>query len=56
MKMFFKEDIVPTHVDKVFYFMAPAIAAGTAMMALAVVPVGPTSPPPRPGASHLRRR
>src|SRR5438874_634126 len=45
-KIFLKEDIVPAHVDKLFFMMAPGIAAGTALMALAVVPLGPTAPPP----------
>jgi len=47
-KLFFKEDIVPTHVDKLFYFVAPCIAVGTALLAFAVVPFGPSSAPPSP--------
>ncbi len=46
LKIFLKEDIVPAHVDKLFFMLAPGIAAGTALMALAVVPLGPTIPPP----------
>src|SRR5437016_2403222 len=46
LKIFLKEDIVPAHVDKLFFMLAPGIAAGTALMALAVVPLGPTVPPP----------
>src|SRR5438270_10869727 len=45
-KIFLKEDIVPGHVDKLFFMLAPGIAAGTALLALAVVPLGPTVPPP----------
>jgi NADH-quinone oxidoreductase subunit H len=45
-KIFLKEDIVPAHVDKLFFMLAPGIAAGTALLALAVVPLGPTVPPP----------
>jgi NADH-quinone oxidoreductase subunit H len=45
-KIFLKEDIIPAHVDKLFFLCAPGIAAGTALMALAVVPLGPTVPPP----------
>ena len=41
-KIFLKEDIIPAHVDKLFFLCAPGIAAGTALMALAVVPLGPT--------------
>src|SRR5438270_10457897 len=47
-KIFLKEDIIPAHVDKLFFMLAPGIAAGTALMALAVVPLGPTTPPPEP--------
>jgi NADH-quinone oxidoreductase subunit H len=46
VKMFIKEDIIPNHVDKVFYVAAPAIATATALLAFAIVPFGPTSPPP----------
>jgi len=49
-KIFLKEDIVPAHVDKLFFMTAPGIAAGTALLALAVVPLGPTVPPPAPVA------
>jgi NADH-quinone oxidoreductase subunit H len=43
-KMFFKEDIIPSHVDKAFYLIAPCVAAGTALLAFAVIPFGPTGP------------
>src|SRR5262249_9761859 len=43
-KMFFKEDIIPTHVDKIFYLVAPCVATGTALLAFAVIPFGPTHP------------
>ena len=49
-KIFLKEDITPAHVDKLFFRLAPGIAAGTALLALAVVPLGPTVPPPQPVA------
>jgi NADH-quinone oxidoreductase subunit H len=45
-KIFLKEDIVPAHVDKLFFMLAPGIAAGTALLALAVLPLGPAAPPP----------
>jgi len=48
VKMFIKEDIIPNHVDKVFYIIAPAIATATALIAFAIVPFGPTTPPPEP--------
>lgn len=49
-KLFLKEDITPTHVDKLFYFIAPCIAVGTALMAFSVVPFGPSTAPPSPVA------
>jgi len=48
VKMFLKEDIIPSHVDKVFFILAPAIATATALLAFAVVPFGPTMPAPGP--------
>jgi NADH-quinone oxidoreductase subunit H len=48
LKIFLKEDIIPAHVDKLFFVLAPGIAAGTALLALAVVPLGPAVPPPQP--------
>jgi len=50
-KMFLKEDIIPSHVDRVFYLLAPSIALATALLALAVVPFGSTVAPPAPQAS-----
>jgi NADH-quinone oxidoreductase subunit H len=47
-KMFLKEDVIPAHVDKVFFLLAPMVAFGTAMLAIAVVPVGGTVPAPPP--------
>lgn len=47
-KFFLKEEVVPDHVDKVFYLLAPAVAVATALMALAVVPFGATTPVPDP--------
>jgi NADH-quinone oxidoreductase subunit H len=46
IKFILKEEIIPGHVDKVFYMIAPAVAVSTALMAFAVVPFGPTSAPP----------
>lgn len=48
VKLLIKEDIIPSHVDRVFYLLAPGIAAATALLAFAVVPFGPTTPPPLP--------
>ncbi|HEX5272027.1 MAG TPA: NADH-quinone oxidoreductase subunit NuoH [Gemmataceae bacterium] len=46
VKFLLKEDIIPSHVDKLFFLIAPAIAVGTATFAFAVVPFGPTTTPP----------
>ncbi len=45
LKFLLKEDIIPDHVDKLLYLLAPAIAISTALLAFAVVPFGPTSVP-----------
>jgi NADH-quinone oxidoreductase subunit H len=45
-KFILKEELIPGHVDKVFYMVAPAIAVSTALLAFAVVPFGPTTAPP----------
>jgi NADH-quinone oxidoreductase subunit H len=47
-KFFLKEEVIPSHVDKIFYIMAPAVAVGTALLSLAIVPFGATTPPPNP--------
>jgi NADH-quinone oxidoreductase subunit H len=47
-KFFLKEEVIPDHVDRVFYLLAPAVAVGTALLALAVVPFGATTPAPDP--------
>ncbi|MSS71287.1 MAG: NADH-quinone oxidoreductase subunit NuoH [Candidatus Latescibacteria bacterium] len=44
LKFMFKEDIIPPHVNKVVYVMAPAIILAPALMTLAVVPFGDTIP------------
>ena len=48
IKFFLKEDIIPKHVDRVFYFLAPAVGVATAMLAFSIVPFGPSVPPPGP--------
>ncbi len=47
-KMFLKEDVIPAHVDRIFFLLAPMVAFGTAMLSIAVVPVGSTVPVPQP--------
>jgi NADH-quinone oxidoreductase subunit H len=40
LKLLFKEDILPDHVNKAFYVIAPAISLMPALATLAVVPFG----------------
>jgi len=47
-KMFLKEEVIPSHVDKIFFVLAPVLAFSTAFLALAVVPLGSTKAPPAP--------
>ena len=42
-KFLMKEDIIPAHVDKFLFVIAPTISVFTTMLALAVVPLGPTT-------------
>ncbi len=46
LKFLLKEQVIPNHVDKLFYMIAPAIAMSTALLAFAVVPFGPTAAAP----------
>lgn len=48
IKLLLKEEVIPPHVDKVLYVIAPAISVFTAMMAFAVVPFGPVNDPTVP--------
>jgi NADH-quinone oxidoreductase subunit H len=41
LKLPLKEDIVPTTVDKLVFFIAPIIAATMSFVAFAIIPVGP---------------
>jgi NADH-quinone oxidoreductase subunit H len=50
LKFFLKEQVVPDHVNKVLYFLAPSIAMITTMLAFAVVPFGSTPTPENPTA------
>ncbi len=38
-KMFFKEEVIPDHVDRFVYLIAPGVALVPALMAFAVVPI-----------------
>jgi NADH-quinone oxidoreductase subunit H len=45
-KFLLKEEVIPKHVDKLFYLLAPAVAISAATLAIAVVPFGDTPVPP----------
>jgi len=44
-KLLLKEDIIPDHVNKFLYVLAPGISVFTTMLAFAVVPFGPVPDP-----------
>src|SRR4051812_7707132 len=46
LKILLKEGIVPSHVDKGLFMIAPAISMFTTMLAFAVVPFGPVNNSP----------
>jgi NADH-quinone oxidoreductase subunit H len=48
LKILLKEGVVPSHVDKGLFFVAPAISMFTTMLAFAVVPFGPVGKSPLP--------
>src|ERR1700681_429216 len=41
IKLITKEGFVPSHVNKLFYFMAPWLAVVLALISIAVLPFGP---------------
>src|SRR5580698_9901569 len=41
IKLLTKEDILPSHVNKFFYFLAPFMAVFFALIAISVIPFGP---------------
>src|SRR3954470_15572373 len=47
IKILLKEGIVPSHVDKSLFMIAPAISMFTTMLAFAVVPFGPVNQSPK---------
>lgn len=48
LKFLLKEGIIPSHVDKGLFILAPAISLLTTMFAFAVVPFGPVGESPLP--------
>jgi NADH-quinone oxidoreductase subunit H len=46
LKFLFKEDVIPAHVDRKLFLLAPCVALTTALLAFAVVPFGPIEPAP----------
>jgi NADH-quinone oxidoreductase subunit H len=46
IKILLKEGVVPSHVDKGLFVLAPAISVFTALLAFAVVPFGPVQDSP----------
>ena len=42
LKFVLKEDVIPAHVDKTLYVLAPTVSVFTTLLAFAVVPFGPT--------------
>ena len=42
LKAIFKEEMIPNHVDKLIYVVAPGLALIPALIAYAVIPIGPT--------------
>lgn len=53
LKFLLKEEIIPSHVDRILYVMAPGIAVLTTLLAFAVVPFGPTYIDPEQGRSFI---
>jgi len=53
LKFLFKEQVVPSHVNLVLYFVAPSIAVVTTSLAFAVVPFGPTDAPNQSGLRYV---
>jgi NADH-quinone oxidoreductase subunit H len=48
VKLLLKEEVIPDHVDRLLFLMAPGISVFTALLAFAVVPFGPVDDPAVP--------
>src|SRR5579871_3102588 len=47
-KLLLKEDVIPGHVNKVLFVLAPGISVFTTFLAFVVVPFGPVPESPKP--------
>jgi NADH-quinone oxidoreductase subunit H len=43
LKLFFKEDLIPSQVDRTIYLLAPALSLAPALITFAVIPFGDTT-------------
>ncbi len=53
-KFILKEEIIPAHVDKTLYILAPCLSVFTTLMAFCVVPFGPVPDIVTPDPSEIR--
>ena len=56
IKLITKEDMLPSHVNKVFYFLAPFIAVMFALISISVIPFGPRNHHRRRAHQHAAHR
>jgi len=49
IKIFLKEQVIPSHVHRPLYLIAPTIGLLCALLSIAVVPFGPVGPEPKGG-------